>query len=193
MARYRRRARQPVADGLAVGHGLAAALMLLGRVEEARPVVAAALAEDAPVAESLRYQLVEAMSGCAGAAWSVNAWDVCRAVNDRIAPLAAQLGDADLDVVADAMRCVPELAATDPVELAALAGRAAAVHERAVALDNVCATWMACAVLNNLRANDHRRAWEQGATRCCRGRNCPVVRAVERCTQLGIVRTQMCR
>jgi hypothetical protein len=69
-------------------------------------------------------------------------------VNDRVAALVARLDDPDLDLVAEVLRCVPRLTATDPTELAALADRAASVYERAVELDNVCAAWMACGVRN---------------------------------------------
>ena len=120
----------PGPDGLAVRVARATALMLLGQEAPARPVAGWS----------------RPLLGCAASAWTLNRGDICGAVSDRAAPLVAAAGDADLDVIAEVVACVPGLGATDPGELVALAERAAAAHERAVALDNVCATWMACAV-----------------------------------------------
>ncbi|MGE3287364.1 MAG: BTAD domain-containing putative transcriptional regulator [Pseudonocardia sp.] len=141
-------ARLPGPDGLVARFVCAATTMILGRVDEARSRFAAALAEELPSGDEHLAPLAECLVTAAAACWTTNSWELCATLNDRAAPLVAALGDPDLELVAEAMRCVPGLGSTDPVELADLAERATAIHTQAVATDNICATWMLCAVRN---------------------------------------------
>jgi hypothetical protein len=132
-------------EGLGIRFIRASMTMLLGRIDEAIALLAAALAEQPqPDDLALPHSLIVAAASC----WTSNNWELCRIIGNRAAPLVEQLGHPDLQLVAEAVRCVPTLGSSDPDELAALASRATEIHARAVAADNICATWMLCAVRN---------------------------------------------
>ncbi|MGD9525713.1 BTAD domain-containing putative transcriptional regulator [Pseudonocardia sp.] len=145
--RWLARAVDQVGDGPATAIArlaLATLRMIEGRLDDGRAVLAGALADVDAVPGEHRAQLVEAMVGAAGGAWTQRAFDLVGTVCDRL----PETDDPDLEVVTAAIRCVPALA--DTAALDELAARTVLVHDRAVACDNSCARWMTCGVLNIL-------------------------------------------
>ncbi|MDD7938989.1 BTAD domain-containing putative transcriptional regulator [Actinomycetospora lutea] len=141
------------ADGLTVRLVRAGARILLGDLEGGGPLLRDVL----PLLDTLDLAvegreglraLVEVGVGAVGSAWTHNAYDLVARGCVSLSRVAAALGEPDLDLVLDAMACAEGLGSTDHRELADLAERATAIHDRAVGRDHICATWVVSAVNN---------------------------------------------
>ena len=136
-------------DGLTVRFAHAAARILLGDLEGGRPLLVDALTRlEALEPAAVHSSLAEVVLTAAGSCWTHNAWDLVARSTTGLAHAAGGLLDPDVALVLDAMTCAAGLGASEADELDALTARTSAVHERALARDNVCATWICCAVLN---------------------------------------------
>ena len=144
-ARWLQRGRDVVhggepADVVLSAGALAAALLMRGRVDQARPHVDAAL-DGLPLVGTDRFvEVGEGLVGLAAAAWLPGALDVVVRVHGRLARVVEHTGDADLEVLTDAVGCVASLAAGRPDDAVRDARR---VHDRAVDLGNIAAGWIA--------------------------------------------------
>lgn len=129
----------------------AAALFLLDRSTEGRRVLESALLELDAAADGEHIlavpmdRLTEVMVGTAGSIWTVNDFPLMRQMIRRLVLVEQVANDPDLKVVVAGAACASRL---DSEDLAAVARDARGVHNRAVAIGNLCAIWEACAVLN---------------------------------------------
>ncbi|MGE3286209.1 MAG: BTAD domain-containing putative transcriptional regulator [Pseudonocardia sp.] len=127
------------ADAMLAGMALASALLVQGRVEQARPHVDDAL-ERLPQVDPLRLvEIGEGLVGLGAAAWQPGAADLVVTVHRQLARVAERVGDVDLGVLADAVGCIGSVAAGRPDEAVA---EAQLVYDRAVAVGNIMAGWI---------------------------------------------------
>lgn len=126
-------------DALLVRTALASALLVQGRVDQARPHVADALELLPHVSADRLVEVGEGLVGLAAAAWQPGAVDLVVTVHRQLAGVAERGGDTDLDVLTDAVGCVASLAAGRPEDAVRAAKH---VYDRAVAAGNVMAGWV---------------------------------------------------
>jgi hypothetical protein len=119
---------------------LAAALLVQGRVDLARPHVDDALACLPLVAADRLVEVGEGLVGMAAAAWLPDAMELVVALHAQLVRIARRTADTDLDVLTDAVGCVATIAAGRPEEAVRDAER---VHARAEAAGNIMAGWFA--------------------------------------------------
>ena len=127
-------------DVLLVRTALAAALLVQGRVDLARPHVDDALARLPLVTADRLVEVGESLVGLGTAAWQPGGVDLVVTVHQQLCGVVAGAGDADLDVLTDAVGCMAAVAADRPDDAVA---QAQDVYDRAVSVGNIMAGWVA--------------------------------------------------
>lgn len=127
-----------LADG-----ALAAALLLQGRVAQARPHVDDLLKRLPLVDPDRLVEVGETMAGLAGSSWLPDAVDLVIGVHEQLTRVADRAEDLDLQLLTDAVGCVASVARGRPEQAARDATQ---VHQRAVAAGNIMAGWFSAAI-----------------------------------------------
>ena len=130
------------ADAMLAEMALAAALLVQGRADQARPPAEAALDRLPLIGPDRLVEVCEGLVGLAASGWLPDAFDLVVRVHGRLAEVVASTSDADLEVLADAVGCVAANAAGRPDDAVRAAKH---VHDRAVDLGNIMAAWLSAA------------------------------------------------
>ena len=127
-------------DALLASLALATALTLQGRSDLGRPYVEEALAKLPSVPADRRIEVGELLVGAATAAWARDEFALLVRLHAHVADVVEATGDDQLAVLCDAVGAVA-LAASGDLGSAAVDGQN--VYQRAIAMDNTMAAWIA--------------------------------------------------
>lgn len=131
------------ADVVLAASGLAAALLVQGRVAQARPHVDDVLELLPRVGADRLVEVGESLVGLSSSAWLPDAIDLVTGIHGRLGPITDRAGDDNLGLLTDAVGCLATVASGRPADAVQEAGR---VYDRAVASGNVMASWITAGV-----------------------------------------------
>lgn len=130
-------------DVVLAASALAAALLVQGRVDQARPHVVEALELLPLVGGDRLVEVGESLVGLAASAWLPDAVDLVIDVHKQLTRITEGTCDADLSLLIDAIDC---LALVINGRSADAVRNAERVHHRAVASGNIMAGWLSAAI-----------------------------------------------